>query len=128
MVCELLAEYLGIYIIIVSSVFLVRYETFMEYAKEFADNTFMRFNVAFAELAAGLGILLLHNTWTLDYRGVVTGIGVLMMLEAVFHLLATEEQEEHLIQKVNKDHYWRYYGLISLFLGLYLVTKGFTGF
>lgn len=128
MVCELLAEYLGIYIMIISTVFLLRFEKFFEYVEEFAENTFMRFNVAFVELAAGLGIVLLHNTWTLDYRGVVTGIGALMMIEAVFHLLATEEQEKHMIQEVNKSHYWRYYGLISLFVGLYLVTKGFRGF
>lgn len=128
MICEFLAEYLGIFIIIVSTVFLIRYEKFLEYAEEFAENTPMRFNVAFAELAAGLGIVLLHNTWKLDYRGVVTGIGALMIGESIFHLLATEEQEEHLIQKVNDERYWKFYGVISMFLGLYLITKGFRGF
>jgi hypothetical protein len=128
MVCELLAEYLGTFILIVSTVFLMRYEAFLDYAEEFADNRCMRFNVAFVELAAGLGIVLLHNTWTLDYRGVVTGIGALMIGESIFHLLATDEQEEHLIQKVNDERYWRFYGLASMFLGLYLITKGFRGF
>lgn len=128
MICEFLAEYLGIFIIIVSTVFLIRYEKFLEYAEEFADNTYMRFNIAFAELAAGLGIVLLHNTWKLDYRGVVTGIGALMIGESIFHLLATDEQEEQLIQKVNDERYWKFYGVISMFLGLYLVTKGFRGF
>lgn len=128
MVCEFLAEYIGIFILVVSTVFLIRYETFLDYAEEFADSTSMRFNVAFVELAAGLGIVLLHNVWVLGYEGVVTAIGWLMILESIFHLLATDEQEEHLIQKINQSHYWRYYGLISMFLGLYLVTKGFTGF
>ena len=128
MVCEFLAEYLGTFILVVSAVFLIRYETFLDYAREFADNTHMRFNVAFIELAAGLGIVILHNVWVLGYEGVVTAIGWLMVLEAIFHLLATDEQEEHLIQSINKNHYWRYYGLISMFLGLYLVTKGFRGF
>jgi hypothetical protein len=128
MAYEFLAEFLGTYIMAVSIVFLIRYEAFLDYVKEFADNMYMRYNVAFAELGVGLAIILFSGSWTLDYRGVITVLGWLMFLEAIFHFLATEEQEEHLIQKINQDHLWKYYGLLSLTLGLYLITKGFAGF
>lgn len=128
MVCELLAEYLGIYITVIAAVFMVRYDTFIDYAEEFAENTYMRFNLAFVELGVGLAIVLLHNTWTLDYRGVVSVLGWLMIVESVFHFLASDEQEEEMIDRFTQSHHWRYYGLIALFLGLYLMTKGFRGF
>lgn len=125
---EFIASFLGIYILIVSLVFLIRHNSFVDYVEEFAENTHMRYNVAFAELALGLAIVLLNNVWTLGYRGVITVIGWMMLIEAVFHLLAADEQEKKLIGTINQHNYWQVIGLVSLVLGLYLATKGFTGF
>lgn len=127
-VCEFLAEFLGIFIMVVSAVFLGRHEGFNEYIEEFKENTVMRYNVAFAELGLGLAIVLLHNVWTFGYRGVITVLGWLMVIEALFHLVATEEQEEQLISSFNKQEHWKFYGAAGLLTGLYLLTKGFTGF
>lgn len=128
MVCELLAEFLGSYIMILSAVFLGKHDGFHEYIEEFKKNTVMRYNLAFAELAAGLAIVLLHPSFTLGYGGVITLLGVLMVLESVFHLVATDEQEDKLISSLNKQEHWRFYGTAGLLLGLYLLTKGFRGF
>lgn len=127
-ISEFLASFLGIYILIVSLVFLIRHNSFVDYVEEFTENTHMRYNVAFAELALGLAIVLLNNVWTLGYRGVITVIGWMMLIEAVFHLLATDEQEKKLISTINRHGYWQVIGSAALVLGLYLTTKGFTGF
>jgi len=121
-----LAEFLGVYTIIVSGVFLFRHRAFVRYAQEFITNPTMRYNVAFVELAAGLGIIAVHNVWTVGYQGVITILGWLLAAEAVFHLAATEEQERTVVEAVTKDVQWAVLTLLTILLGLYLATKGFT--
>lgn len=121
-----LAEFLGFYILVVSVVFLIKYESFMSFARDFAEDTSLRYTVALVELAAGIGIVISHNVWELGYKGVVTALGWLLLLEAVFHLIASDEQESRVIESLDGDLSWIVYGVISVFLGVYLLTLGFT--
>ncbi len=123
-----LAEFLALYIVIVSAVFMIRHEAFSKYVEEFVEDTSTRYSVALVELAAGLGIVLTQNVWTLGYRGVITLIGWAMLAEAVFHLLANEEQEHRAVNALNHEKYWKLFGAASLLLGLYLLTRSFTAF
>lgn len=121
-----LAEFLGFYILVVSAVFLLKYESFVEYARDFVDDSSLRYTVAFIELGAGLGIVLSHNIWKLGYQGVITVIGWMMLLEAVFHLVASDEQESRIIEMLDNELSWVIFGVVSVILGVYLVTLGFT--
>lgn len=121
-----LAEFLGFYVLVVSAVFLLKYESFLEYAREFAKDSSLRYTVAFIELGGGLAIVLTHNIWQLGYRGVITAIGWMMLLEAIFHLVASDEQESRVIEALDSEFYWIGFGILSVFLGVYLVTHGFS--
>lgn len=121
-----LAEFLGFYVLIVSAVFILKYESFAEYARDFARDRSLRYTVAFIELAAGIAIVMTHNIWQLSYRGVVTVIGWMMLLEAIFHLVASEEHESKIIEAMDDEFYWISFGILSALLGLYLVTQGFN--
>jgi hypothetical protein len=121
-----LAQLIGSYILVASIIFLLKYESFVDYAREFAANTSLRYTIAFLELAAGLGIVLAHNIWTLGYQGVVTVIGWMMLLEAVFHLMASEDQERRVLEALDTEIYWKLFGALSIVLGFYLATLGFA--
>ncbi|MFB6143919.1 MAG: hypothetical protein ABEJ98_01275 [Candidatus Nanohaloarchaea archaeon] len=120
-----LAEFLGFYILVVSAVFLLKYESFAEYAREFAEDSSLRYTVAFIELAGGLAIVLTHNVWKLGYRGVVTVIGWMMLVEAVFHFVASDEQESRVVEALDSEFYFLGFGILSVLLGVYLITHGF---
>lgn len=100
----------------------------MEYARTFAEDISLRYTVAFLELAAGLAIVLSHKSIELGYRGVIAVIGWMMVAEAVFHLLASEEQEQKVIDRIDNEIFLKTFAVAGLALGLYLVTKGFTCF
>lgn len=121
-----LAEFIGLYIIIVSTAFILRPESFVEYARSFADDITLRYSIALVELAAGLLIVLTHNVWEMTYSGLITVFGWMMLVEAVFHLGASKEQEHKLIDSVVDDTQLRVFGVLALMFGFYLVTHGFT--
>lgn len=125
---ELLAQFLGLYLLVVISTFLLRREQFTEFLEEFADNRSVRYIVAYLELAGGLIIVLTHNVWTLGFEGLVTVIGWLAVLEAVFHLTATDEQESRLISYASRKEYWLPASIIFIALGVYLTVHGFNLF
>ena len=119
---------MGLYVIIVSAAFLLNHDSFVEYARNFAEDISLRYSVALVELAAGLAIILKHSVWELSYVGAITAVGWLMMIEAVFHLVATEEQESKLVEHADDKAYWKVFGGLSLLFGFYLLTHGFTVF
>lgn len=121
-----LAEFLGFYILVVSAVLLLKYESFVEYAKRFAEDSSLRYTVAFVELAAGLAIVLTHNVWKLGYAGVVTVIGWAMLVEAIFHLIASSEREQRLVEELTDEFHLMSFGVLGLLVGIYLVTHGFS--
>lgn len=123
-----LAEFMGLYVIILSTAFILKHDSFVEYARNFAQDINLRYSVALVELAAGLAIVLKHNIWELSYVGIVTAVGWLMLIEAVFHLAATEEQELNFVEHADDRAYWEVLGALSLVLGFYLLTHGFTVF
>lgn len=121
-----LAEFMGLYIMIVSAAFILRHDSFIEYAQNFADDISLRYSVALIELAAGLGVVLTNRVLELSYRGAVTVVGGMMVIEAVFHLLATEEHESRLVEGLEDGIYWKVFGALSLLFGVYLVSHGFA--
>lgn len=123
-----LAEFMGLYIMIVSAAFVLRHEKFVEYARSFAEDIALRYSVALVELAAGLVIILQHPVYELSYVGAITVVGWLMLIESVFHLAATEDQEHMLLDHADDRAYWKVFGTLSLLFGVYLVTHGFTVF
>lgn len=123
-----LAEFMGLYVIILSAAFLLNHDSFVEYAQHFAEDVSLRYSVALVELAAGLLIILKHNVWELSYVGAITAIGWLMLIEAVFHLVATEEQENKVVKHMDDKAYWKVFGGLALLFGFYLLTYGFTVF
>lgn len=122
-----LAQFIGTYLLIVSVIFMVRHDAFDDYAETFVTNHTMRLNMGFMELAAGLAILFSHNVWRFGYEGVVTLLGCLMVAESIFHLGADEEHERRLIDGVTDDLSWPVIAGATLLVGLFLVTKGFSG-
>lgn len=120
-----IAQFIGLYVLIVSFAVLVRKEAYVEFAYEFAEDKTLRYVVAFLELAAGLAIVLFGASWVALYEVIITVFGGLMVVEAVFFLLASEKQIQYLIRLIDRDWYWTGATFVALVIGLYLTFAGF---
>lgn len=119
------ARLLGVYILVISGLFLARREPLMEFARDFAEDRSLRYTLAFLELAAGLAIVIGHPYWETGFRGVITGIGALMTVEALFHLVATDDQEARLITAIDTQRFGWLFLVLSIVVGGYLTVVGF---
>lgn len=120
-----LAQFMGLYILIVSAVALLRKEEYRKFAYGFAENRELRYVVAFFELAAGLAIVLFSSGWTAAYEAIITVFGWMMAVESVFFLFASEGHATRLIEILDHDWYWIGASILTVFIGLYLIAVGF---
>lgn len=60
-------------------------------AKDFADNLGLVLFSGFVHLFLGLLVVVVHNVWTWDFRGLVTLIGWMGVAKGTFRLLAPTE-------------------------------------
>lgn len=121
-----LAEFLGLFVFIISAAYVSDPDSFERYARKFAEDISIRYTVAILQLALGLAVVLTHNIWEMSYVGIITALGWMMLIESVFHLVASEGQEELLVNKVLDMGYPRLIGAGSMILGVYLFTHGFA--
>lgn len=118
------AQFVGLYVLVVSAVALLRRDDYVAFAYEFAEDRPLRYVVAYFELGAGLAIILFLAGWASGYEAIITVFGGLMVVEAVFFLVATTEQVERLIQFLDRTWYWTGAGVLSLLIGIYLLLAG----
>jgi hypothetical protein len=78
-------------------------------------------------LAAGAGIVLIHNVWTKGFWPlVVTLTGCAMLVRGVMNLLLPAEVMATLFQAAHVIDFYYLYALIPLLLGAYLGLRGFS--
>lgn len=118
------AQFVGLYVLVVSAVFLLRRDEYVAFAYEFAEDRALRYVVAFFELGAGLAVILFLAGWTTGYAAVITVFGVMLVMEAVFLLVASTDQVQQLIAFLDRAWYWTGAGVLTLLIGAYLALAG----
>ena len=120
-----LAKLFGLYFLIAGAIVMGRQKSFMPIFGEMFGNRALVILVAFGELAAGLALVIAHPVWTSDWRGIITIIGTVMLLESVFYLTSPYTKAMRIIKKFNNPTWYTSGGLLSVILGAYLAGKGF---
>ena len=120
----LLARVIGLFVVISTLAILMRYKHFVLIEKEAAKNLVLVHLSGFSILILGILLVVNHNIWVLDWRGIITIISWMVLLKGILRGFYPE-----LVMKIiNKKAHNKLFILAEVFvflIGLYLIYKGF---
>ncbi len=76
-----LAQFWGVSFVILSVLFLMRRESIVGYMKSVMSEPGILFIAGYVSLSMGIASILVHNVWTLNWRGIVTLMGWLALVK-----------------------------------------------
>ena len=121
-----LAKLIGLTIIIISSAMLIhkRDVNLLFGIYQHPEAVFL---TGFLEIVLGLSLVLSHNIWVMDYRGVITFIGWALLARGVARTFAPDFVARNLarFKKMGPNAMNVALGIALLF-GMYLAYMGFT--
>ncbi len=122
-----LAEFLGIYIVVICVVMVVQREAILEIMGALVDQRPLMFILAMLRILIGLAIVIAHNRWSGTLAAVVTIIGWITLLRGVALLLLPQQTERRVLGFFQRSGV--YYGTVAIgaVLGLWLAYAGFAG-
>jgi len=85
------------------------------------------FVTGFLETILGLMLILIHNIWTFDFRGIITFIGWILLLRGLGRLFNPARSLRLLGKLKNLQKSFGYLLVIVFLIGAYLTYIGFTG-
>jgi hypothetical protein len=86
-----LAKLIGPIALAIGVALLFNHAAFRAMAEQFFASTALMFLSGLFTMAAGLAIVLTHNVWTADWRGIITVLGWLMALGGAYRLIAPQQ-------------------------------------
>lgn len=120
-----LAKLFGLYFLIAGGIIMMRQKSYMHIMMDVLGNKGMLMIVAICQLLAGLALVISHPVFTPDWRGVITLIGVWIMVEAIFYLAVPYTKVMRVMRQFNTSTWYTSGGLLAVVLGAYLAGKGF---
>jgi len=118
-----LAKLLGIYFLVLSINLLLRRGEFESAVKNLASSNLLLFNSGSSSLLAGLAIVIGHQVYTIDWQGLITLIGYILILRGI--LLSTlPALQRKKFASFFHDHHWVFFSIL-LIVGAYLTYSGF---
>lgn len=120
-----LAKLFGLYFLIVGAVVMLKQTTFMPAMSQLIANRGVLFLIAFIELAAGLAVVLAYPEVSLDWMGIISLVGWVMIVESVFYLALPASKVQKFIRSFSKPSWYSAGAVLSIVLGAYLSGIGF---
>lgn len=118
-----LAKLIGLYLVIVSVICLVRKKQVKATGKELACCKSTLAVTAEISLIFGLVIAIDHSIWELNWKGLITLLGYLMIIKGIIRF-AFPSFVKNLATKMDKT-YW-VMSIVMLIIGIYLTYCGFA--
>lgn len=119
-----LAKVMGLYLAIVSLAVLLRRKELRQLVAAFAEDNLFIFFSGGVILILGLLVVVSHNVWEADWRGVITFLGWLTVAKGAIRLFFPEFAKNSSRKVVASTWYWPIVGL-SFLVGLWLASIGF---
>ena len=120
-----LAKLFGLYFLIAGGIVMFRQKSFMPIIMDILGDRGLLMVVAFCQVLAGLALLLGHPIFEYSWRGLISAIGVWIMIEGVFYLATPYTRIVKLVRLFNNPTWFTSGGLLSIAMGAYLTGKGF---
>jgi len=120
-----LAKLFGLYFLLAGVIVMARQKSFMPVMSEIIGNKSLLMLVAFCQLLAGLALVIAHPIFTPDWKGIISFIGVWIMIEAVFYLATPYTKINKFLKAFNHPTWYTSGGFLAVILGAYLTGKGF---
>ncbi len=120
-----LARLFGIFLIATGLAYIIRWKKFRSMVNEMAINRGVFYFIILLEFVGGLAIFLSHDIWNNLLTSLISGIGLLMIIEAVFYMLVSHSTVMKIIRFFNRKTVFFIGGAFSIILGIYFVYQGF---
>lgn len=108
----------------IAAIMLLRKSSFEESAKEVVSSRGLLIFAGTINLLIGIAIAIGHPILALDWRGLITFLGYLSIVQGVMRLAFPERVQEIGTTIFNGKWYWVIVGVVTL-IGLFLTYKGF---
>lgn len=119
-----LARVFGIYLVITCLSILINKKHLLKILHDFSNNLGLVVFTGLIHLFLGLLIVIAHNVWAFDFRGVVTFIGWVGVVKGGLRLLAPTKVTR-LGEEFTGGKKLIAWGIFWFIIGLYLICKGF---
>lgn len=120
-----LAQALGIFLFVVSLWVLMRFQKFEVVANGFMDSPAMIVLTGLFTLTLGILIILLHNTWHLNWTVVITIIGWFVFIQGLIRLFLFDKLRKPVSWVLNHRTVIICVGVFWLLVGIFLLYHGF---
>ena len=121
----LLAQLLGLYFIIVGVLVLYRQKSVMPALTQLSNNRPLIIVIGFVELLAGLAVVLTYPALTMDWMGLISVIGWMLIVEGIIYLALPYGKVHKMIRSFNTPTWFRAGSLLAIVIGAYLAGIGF---
>ena len=120
-----LAQFWGWMLVILSLIFLLRGKELIEEMVRSVSDRGFSLTSGYIALILGLATVLLHNTWTLDWQGVVTLFGWISILKGVMRIGFPEVVPKMVNPIKGKAGSVQVLLVVTFVLGLWLITGSY---
>lgn len=119
-----LAKLLGLYLLIVAVLWVLRKEQFESSVKDFVDSKGMLAFSGGISIVLGLAIAIGHPIWEWSWKGLISLLGYLFILQGIMRLGFPELVQKNTSKMLGGVGYWIGFAVIAI-LGIYLTYSGF---
>lgn len=121
-----LAKILGAVFTAFSVAGLMRPKIISDALRDFDHESFARLIAGCAGIGVGMAVILSHNIWAWDYRGLITLFGWIALIKGVSYLLMPKQAVNFTksMMKSKSQMQGMLYGTLAV--GLYLLYSGFN--
>lgn len=118
-----LAKLIGIYMLILAGAWIVRKDQVDGSIKEIASSRGLIAFSGLMNIIGGLAIAIGHPIWQLNWIGLITVLGYILIISGIMRLVFTDHVEKYMSKFIKKG-YWVMIALL-LILGGFLTYSGF---
>jgi hypothetical protein len=120
----LLSKVVGLTLIVIGAVIMLRRRDLVPVFAGYVEQRLLRFIMSMIELVAGLA-LVMHDTWSPPAAAILTLLGWMMVVEALFYMLAPDDVVADFMAIFNTEGWYVVGGGFAVLVGLYLAGFGF---
>ncbi len=120
-----LAKLIGLYFLIVAGLWIFRKAEFERFLNDFVSSVGLTGFSGIISLVLGLMIVIGHPIWEVSWRGLITLIGLLFIIQGILRIGFNSNAQGVFKKWIDSRGYWVVLAILIV-LGGYLTYNGFT--